>query len=122
MYSAYEGIESTLSTLIKKGADVNCHEKLDGQTALMWAAFNGHTTAVYNLLDAGANINAKDRHGQTALMFAVRNNKINVVKLLLNKGASHTIKSKAEESALDIAYKSSFKHIISQLKKLPEAS
>ena len=59
---------------------------LDDQ--LIQAAANGNTAAVQQLLDKGANIEAKNSVGSTALIMAAFHLKVDVVKLLLDKGAS----------------------------------
>jgi ankyrin repeat protein len=41
---------------------------IDGWTALMGAAANGHTKIVQLILEKGADVNAKDKDGWTALM------------------------------------------------------
>src|SRR5437660_28884 len=71
------------------------------QTALMWAATEGHADAVKTLLDAGADPNRKDRvttidgrkhadhptGGMTALMFAAREGHADTVTALVKGGA-----------------------------------
>ena len=57
-----------------------------GQTALMWAAAEGHTPVVLALLEAGADINATLDSGFTPFFFAVREGRIEVARALLEKG------------------------------------
>ena len=59
-----------------------------GRTPLMLAAFRGDTAAVINLLERGADVNARDRDGDTALMFAAHGGHGLVVALLLQYGAN----------------------------------
>jgi ankyrin repeat-rich membrane spanning protein len=47
--------------LLEKGADVNVEDNNDW-TALMWAAYKGHTGIVKALIDRGADVNAKDNN------------------------------------------------------------
>ena len=54
---------------------------------LIQAAKAGDTSAVQQLLDKGANIEARNKDGHTALMNAANQGKTEVVKLLLEKGA-----------------------------------
>ena len=54
---------------------------------LISAAYNGDTTVVQQLLEKGANIEAKDNDGDTALKAAERKGNTEIVKLLREKGA-----------------------------------
>ena len=62
---------------------------------------------VQTLLDAGADVNAKDGRNMTALMFAVATNHQNpaVIQTLLARGADVTVQSNVGETAADWARK-----------------
>lgn len=62
-------------------------EPVDGTTTLMWASRKGHEDVVEQLLEAGANINAKNDDGMTALMMAKRGGHEKIVGRLLEAGA-----------------------------------
>ena len=64
------------------------NEGVKGRTPLMLAAFRGNTVAVINLLERGADVNARDGDGDTALMFAAYKGHALVVALLLQYGAN----------------------------------
>ena len=53
MTAARTGKPGPVKALLAHGADVNAKERR-GQTALMWAAAEGHAEVVEALLDAGA--------------------------------------------------------------------
>ena len=59
----------------------------DGHTALMFAAYNGHSEIVLYLLDAGAGINQVDYMGRTALLYGSTGPFPETVKILLDRGA-----------------------------------
>lgn len=88
------GGRDAVAALISKGADVNAKDD-KGQTPLHWAAQDGDTVAVADLLIAkGANVNAKDNRGKTPLHAGVMkvNNRqyvtqTGVIELLLSRGA-----------------------------------
>ena len=50
-----------MNVLLEHGANVNAKEKVREQTALMWAAAQGHTEVVRVLIRAGADINARSK-------------------------------------------------------------
>jgi ankyrin repeat protein len=58
-----------------------------GETALVWASSKGRESVVRALLDARADVRARDSVGWTALMWAIDNGHGTVVKLLLDAGA-----------------------------------
>ena len=72
--------------LLAKGADPNAREERQ-QTALMWAAAEGHAAVAAALLEAGADMHAKLESGFTSIFFAAREGHIGVVRTLLEAGA-----------------------------------
>ncbi|MCU1272637.1 MAG: Ankyrin [Bryobacterales bacterium] len=80
---------------------------LNHLTALMFAAPFGRPELLRALIDAGANVNARDIRDMTPLMLAVSSETQNaeVVRLLLEKGADAKVKSALGETALDWARK-----------------
>lgn len=104
--------------LLERGAKVDAAGNFSNQvkhgkialeriTPLMLAVTYGPVDAVQALIDAGANVNARDIRGMTPLMFAVASESQDpaVVKLLLAKGAETGVRSLAGETALDWARK-----------------
>ncbi|HXH25192.1 MAG TPA: ankyrin repeat domain-containing protein, partial [Vicinamibacterales bacterium] len=66
----------------------------NGETMLMFAARNGNPEAVKLLIEAGAEINAREPlRGTTALMWAVEQRHPEAVKMLLAHGADPSLKS-----------------------------
>lgn len=64
------------------------NDNVKGRMPLMLAAFRGDAAAVVNLLERGADVNARDGDGDTALMFAAYRGHGLVVALLLQYGAN----------------------------------
>jgi ankyrin repeat protein len=105
--------------LLSMGVDVNSvsppeieHVKngpiaIGNLTALILAVAAGDTENVRVLLEAGANINARDVRGMTPLMLAIATDHPNhdIVKMLLARHPDTSVKSKAGETALDWALK-----------------
>jgi ankyrin repeat protein len=71
--------------LLKRGADPNLKNKLDG-TPLMFAAANGHLDVVRELVAGGADIAIKDSQGRTARMWAEKGGFTEVANFLRNAG------------------------------------
>lgn len=67
---------------------------------LLSAARNGHEAVVRQLLENGADIEAKNMYGWTALHWTAFNGHETVVRLLLEKGADLEAKNKDEQTAL----------------------
>ena len=63
----------------------------------------GSVESLEALLDAGADVDAKDDHGQTALMNAARDGHTPVVRLLVARGADLNHTAKYNLSALMLA-------------------
>ena len=75
---------------LEAGAAVNSMDA-QGVTALMSAAFNGHSDIVLMLLDHGAGIDRRDVMGRTALLYAATGPFPGTVKILLDKGAEPNV-------------------------------
>ena len=76
-------------------------------TALHFAAGRGDLDTVRLLLDAGANVNARDIRGLTPLVFAVATDRpnIEIIRLLLARGADRSLPSETKETPIDWAQK-----------------
>ena len=70
--------------LIEQGADVNQH--VQGLSPLMHASFNSSTKIFRQLIDASANINARDSLNSTVLFYAASGGRIRICKILLKNG------------------------------------
>lgn len=120
MTAATNDNTAVVKMLLAKGADVNAVTAaetgrgvkngaiaLGSFTSLLLATAYGSIETVSALLDAGANVNARDVRGMTPLMLAIATDRPNLatVKLLLSKGADVSAKSKNDETAVDWARK-----------------
>src|SRR5688572_10090286 len=88
MVAARTGKADAVGELLKRGADVNAVEGWRKQTALMWAAAEGHAGVIPTLVAAGANLHARSSGGFTPLLFAAREGRIAAVQALLAAGAN----------------------------------
>lgn len=87
MLAARTGQVDAVVALLEAGANPNVQETWNEQSALMWAAAEGHAPVMARLVAAGADISAHSRSGATPLLFAARNGSIPAVHLLLHAGA-----------------------------------
>jgi uncharacterized protein len=76
---------------------VNFQERFSGQTALMWAAAEGHPDAVKTLIAGAANVGVQAHDKKTALFFAVRKGDMSSVSALLAAGADANARTQPEE-------------------------
>jgi len=93
---------------------------------LMTAAHQRNLTAVKAFLDAGADVNAKDKEGHTVLMMTVKYsafgqgkgvNQYKIVQLLVDKGANVNAKQKDGHTALKYARRHDLAQVIKILKQ-----
>ena len=85
---ARTGNANAVAALIRAGADVNAQEPVRGQTALMWAAAQGHTAVVEVLLNAGADIHARSRARSRFINIGDPNDHLNLYLGTVQEGAA----------------------------------
>ena len=88
MTAARTGSVGAVNALLRHGTSVNAKEGWRGQTALMWAAAEGHAPVIEALVAKGADVHARSNGGFTALLFAAREGQIAATKALLAAGAN----------------------------------
>ena len=87
----------------------------DGRTALMLASKYGLNDVTRNLLQAGADVNARNNNGGTALMYSAIRADLPTVKLLLESGAEVNITAKFDWTALMVAAAKGHAEVVKQL-------
>jgi len=87
MTASRTGTLAAVKALISHRASVDSKDDRRGQTALMWAAAEGHASVVQALIDADADFRIRVPSGFTPLLFAVRGGHLDVVRVLLKAGA-----------------------------------
>jgi ankyrin repeat protein len=87
MTASRVGTLASVKALLGRGAKVDLKDDKHGQTALMWAAAEGHAPVVEMLLEVGADYKARLASGMTPLLFAIREGHGDVVRVLLKAGA-----------------------------------
>ena len=66
--------------------EIDAVDKSTGRTSLRYAAKAGHVEVVQQLLERGADCNARDKKGKTALHYSVRRETSQCLTLLLQQG------------------------------------
>ena len=87
MSCARTGAAAAVEALLAKGADSGLREKVRNQTALMWAAAEGHGDVTRILVDSGADTKARSTAGYTPLLYAARSGDLETALALLDGGA-----------------------------------
>lgn len=86
MTAARSGSVEAVKALVEAGADVNAAEPRRGQTALLWAAVEGHAGVVEYLISRGASYKTRLGSGFTPFLLAAREGKREVLAVLLRAG------------------------------------
>lgn len=123
MAASASGLTDVVTRMVNLGVDVNATELNQNQTALMWAAEQGHASVIGVLLNAGADPDMQsisiidqlertgDGHplvgfpagGMTALMFAARQGHADAIRALVEGGANPSIENEDGVTALILA-------------------
>jgi ankyrin repeat protein len=103
-FAAQDGDLSLIKRLLAEGFDINAFDGL-GMTPLHWAAKREHLEAAAFLIEAGADVNARDeaRIGDTALGEVAGNCSYEMARLLVDAGADPSIRGWMQLNALDQA-------------------
>ena len=88
-----------------------------GDTPLHYAVSSGHTEIAELLIDAGADLEAKNPAVGTPLLFAVLQGHKEVVELLIAEGADVNAKDIADRTPVDVAIRYKLTEIADLLRK-----
>lgn len=105
----------TIQLFLSAGMDPKSRNSVNGMSALMMAAFEGHPEVVKVLVENRAELNAQNKEGWTALMLATLRGHSEVVRQLLEKGADVRLKNTVGWTALKVASGSQHPEIVEML-------
>jgi peptidoglycan/LPS O-acetylase OafA/YrhL len=97
-----KGDVAAMRQRLQGGADVGAADAKFGVTPLNWAAMRGDTEAIRFLIDAGADVNAKNKDGSTALHSAAFLGRDAAAELLIKNGAITTARNLRGQTPLDV--------------------
>lgn len=98
-----EDARQAVELLIEHGANVNQVTGVGGMTPLHMSARRGTTRIAEALLDAGADIEARDKNGETPLRRAVNCGQERIICLLMSRDADPRSPDKAGRTPMDAA-------------------
>eukprot|EP00438_Fugacium_kawagutii_P031041 Skav235370 [mRNA] locus=scaffold3967:169519:170781:+ [translate_table: standard] len=88
--------------LLERGVHVN-HVDDAHQSALFYAAREGHARTITFLIEKGADPHLRDRNGETAIFYAVAEKRVEAVRALLHGGASLEVVNNAHDTCMSTA-------------------
>jgi ankyrin repeat protein len=92
---------------------------VEGRTALMLGTYEGEIEIIKLLVEAGADVNARDNKGKTVLMYAIEGyagDEAENIKYLIEKGADVFARNAEGKSILKLALEEENEEIIKLLK------
>lgn len=110
LQASHRGLTDVVRAILAKHGSANSELEFldaaseDGVTPLTAAASEGHVDCVRLLVDAKADINAKDKDNTTPLMAAAARGYVDVVSLIVEAGADVNLQNVDGHTALMFAY------------------
>ncbi|HUG56155.1 MAG TPA: ankyrin repeat domain-containing protein [Candidatus Limnocylindrales bacterium] len=97
--------ERCVALLLERGADPSAASRNAMRVTPLHSAVadGGHAGIARALIEAGAALDARQRHGWTPLHGAADSGDLETVRLLLDKGADASVRHEGGKSALDLA-------------------
>ncbi len=112
--AAYKGHREVLKLLVQQAINSKLFtfKSFDDKTLLHFAAFDGDTTQLNELLLHGININSKDKYGMTPLHLASFGNNYDAVRFLIEHGADRNAENKSGKTPCNFAKSDRIKQLL----------
>lgn len=102
--AAYFKQPAAVRLLLDRGADPNQAARNPARVTALHAAVSSNQLHIVEwLLDAGADVNARQQAGYTPLMGAAANARVDILELLLARGADASMRTSDGKTAADLA-------------------
>ena len=98
--------------LVDAGAQVGAVTKDKGDSALHFAAANGHVECVKLLVEQGANVNRANDEDATPVHVAAQRGNTDIIKLLNSNGGDMSRRNSTGEESVTVAGWSSFRQLV----------
>lgn len=104
--NARAGHKDEIRNLLKKKVgSLDAADPVHGWTGLHWAAAAGHAEIVQILIQAGASVNARDKHESTPLHWAAATGQQSVLPVLTRGGGNLHMRDKRGRTPIGVAVK-----------------
>lgn len=100
-HACNRGHVAVVSEILKAQLSMINSSNDTGETALHLAVYAGNMNIVEQLLDHGANVDARNEYGETPLFYAARRNMPALIRLLLQRGSDIEASDRYGERAVD---------------------
>ena len=97
---------------IEKGADVKRTDNAGNTALLLHAIWYCDKAVVKAMVNAGYEINARNKDGNTILHYAIKNKSSEAARYLLKKGADYTIVNEKQITPLQMAVENGLEEVL----------
>ena len=111
------GNHDALKAHVANGVDLNTQDPQSGLTALSWAIYVGKVGIAEQLINAGADVNRKNRDGDTPLHGAAFMGRFEIARMLLRNGADAKARNDNGQTPLNLV-QADWTHVYVRVKEL----